>query len=155
QRLERGYGDRAGEIAAELAVHFERGRDLTRAGRYRRLAGEQALRRHGYREAAEHAARGLDAFAAQSPSRESVEQELRLQITRGAALTATEGYAAPDVARAYARAWELCGRLGSAPDVVPVLRGVGRYYLLRGDLATAHAVAARLMMAARATDDVA
>jgi predicted ATPase len=39
--------------------------------------------------------------------------------------------------------------------VVPVLRGVGRYYLLRGDLATAHAVAARLMMAARATDEVA
>ena len=155
ERLERGYGDRAGEIAAELAVHFERGRDTTRAARYRGLAGEQALRHHGYREAAEHAARGLDAVAGQSPSRESVEQELRLQITRGAALTATKGYAAPDVARTYARAWELCGKVGSAPDVLPVLRGVGRYYLLRGDLATAHAVAARLMMAARDTDDVA
>ena len=155
ERLERGYGDRAGEIAAELAVHFERGRDTSRAARYRGLAGEQALRHHGYREAAEHAARGLDALAGQSPSREGVEQELRLQITRGAALTATKGYAAPDVARTYARAWELCGKVGSAPDVLPVLRGVGRYYLLRGDLATAHAVAARLMMAARDTDDVA
>jgi hypothetical protein len=138
-----------GEIAAELAVHFERGRDITRAARYRGLAGEQALRHHGYREAAEHAARGLEALAGHAPSRDSVKQELRLQITRGAALTATKGYAAPDVARTYARAWELCGKVGSAPDVLPVLRGVGRYYLLRGDLATAHAVAARLMMAAR------
>jgi len=155
ERLEGGYGDRAGEIAAELAVHFERGRDITRAARYRGLAGEQALRHHGYREAAEHAARGLEALAGHAPSRDSVEQELRLQITRGAALTATKGYAAPDVARTYARAWELCGKVGSAPDVLPVLRGVGRYYLLRGDLATAHAVAARLMMAARETDDVA
>jgi hypothetical protein len=32
ERLERGYGARGGEIAAELAVHFERGRDMTRAG---------------------------------------------------------------------------------------------------------------------------
>ena len=154
ERLERAYGDRAGEIAAELAVHFERGRDLARAARYRALAGEHALRQHAYREAAEHAARGLDALATLSPSRERAERELGLQITRGAALTAIQGYGAPDVATTYARAWELCGQVGGACDALPVLRGVGRYYLLRGDLTTAHAVATRLMTAAGATDDV-
>lgn len=153
ERLERGYGDRAGEIAAELAVHFERGRAFERAARYRGQAGDHALRQHAYREAAEHATRGLEALAAQSPSREGAERELSLQIIRGAALTATQGYAAPDVASTYARAWELCGQVGGAPDVLPVLRGVGRYYLLRGELATAHAVATRLMTAAQETQD--
>src|SRR4029453_5664498 len=57
-RLERGYGERAGELAGELAVHFEHGRDLERAARYRGEAGEQALRRHAYREAAENATQG-------------------------------------------------------------------------------------------------
>src|SRR4030095_4888354 len=152
-RRAHGYGERAGEIAAELAVHFERGRDFERAARYRGQAGDHALRQHAYREAAEHATRGLEALAAQSPSREGAERELSLQITRGAALTATQGYAAPDVASTYARAWELCGQVGGAPDVLPVLRGVGRYYLLRGELATAHAVATRLMTAAQETQD--
>ena len=53
ERLERGYGQRAGEIAGELAMHFERGRDFERALQYRRQAGEHALRQHGYREAAD------------------------------------------------------------------------------------------------------
>lgn len=34
ERKEAGYGERAGEIAAELAVHFERGRDYQRAVHY-------------------------------------------------------------------------------------------------------------------------
>ena len=37
-RLEGGYGARAGEIAAELAVHFEQGRDYRRAVQYVRQA---------------------------------------------------------------------------------------------------------------------
>src|SRR5436309_74762 len=46
QRLERGYAERAGEIAGELAMHFAHGRDFERAARYRRQAGEHALRQH-------------------------------------------------------------------------------------------------------------
>ena len=59
ERLERGYGPRASEIAGELATHFEHGRDSERAVRYRSQAGERALRQHAYREAADHAARAL------------------------------------------------------------------------------------------------
>ena len=50
ERKERGYGERVGEIAGELALHFEQGRDYGRAVRYRQLAAEQALRRSGQRE---------------------------------------------------------------------------------------------------------
>ena len=52
ERLEAGYGAQAQEIAAELAMHFVRGRDHSRAVHYLRLAGgtggatERLPRRH-------------------------------------------------------------------------------------------------------------
>ena len=99
ERLERGHGERAGEIAGELAMHFEHGRDFERAARYREQAGENALRQHGYREAADHATRALESLRALPDSQERAQQELALQVVLGAALTATQGYAAPEVAR--------------------------------------------------------
>lgn len=48
------YGDRVGEIAAELAGHFEEGRDNLRASRYRLLAAEVDSRRFANREAIGH-----------------------------------------------------------------------------------------------------
>src|SRR5262249_57879764 len=50
-REEAGYGERAGEHAAVLAVHFARGRDTVRAVRYMQQAADTALGRHAYREA--------------------------------------------------------------------------------------------------------
>ena len=51
EREEQAYGDRARDIAAELAVHFERGRDYCKAVQYLQQAGENALRRSAHREA--------------------------------------------------------------------------------------------------------
>ena len=132
ERLERGYGQRAGEIAGELAMHFEHGRDFERAARYRRQAGEHALRQHAYREAADHAARALTLLRALPESPERPTQELTLQVLLGAALSATQGYAAPEVARTYARARELCEQVGDTAQLSPVLIGLGRFYLVRG-----------------------
>jgi predicted ATPase/DNA-binding winged helix-turn-helix (wHTH) protein len=155
ERLERGYGERAGEIAGELAVHFEHGRDLERAARYRRQAGEHALRQHAYREAADHATRALDSVRTLPDSRERTQQELSLQVVLGSALTATQGYAAPEVARTYARAWELCTQVGETPQLLPVMLGVGRFYVVRGEFQTARAVGTHLLTMAEATRDAA
>ncbi len=43
QRLERGYGQQAPEIAVALATHFVRGQDTLRAARYLRILPDQAL----------------------------------------------------------------------------------------------------------------
>ncbi|MBI3246241.1 MAG: AAA family ATPase [Deltaproteobacteria bacterium] len=45
ERGELAYGERSTEIAAELAVHFEHGRDQQRATQYRQAAAENAARR--------------------------------------------------------------------------------------------------------------
>jgi len=153
ERLERGYGERAGEIAGELAVHFEHGRDFERAARYRRQAGEHALHQHAYGEAADHATRALDSLRTLPDSRERTQQKLTLQVTLGTALTATQGYAAPEVARTYARAWELCAQMGETPQLLPVLLGIGRFYVVRGEFKTARDVGTRLLTMAEASRD--
>ena len=64
QRIaERGiavYGERAGEIAGELAVHFEQARDYRSAIRYLREAADNAARRFANREAVAHLTRAFD-----------------------------------------------------------------------------------------------
>jgi DNA-binding winged helix-turn-helix (wHTH) protein/predicted ATPase len=152
-RLERAYAERAGEIASELAVHFEHGRDFERAARYRRQAGEHALHHHAYGEAADHATRALDSLRMLSDSRERTQQTLALQVTLGSALTATQGYAAPEVARTYARAWELCTQMGETLQLLPVLLGIGRFYTVRGEFKTARDVGTRLLTMAETTRD--
>jgi predicted ATPase/DNA-binding winged helix-turn-helix (wHTH) protein len=153
ERLERAYGQRAGEIAGELAMHFEHGRDFARAARYRRQAAENALRQHAYREAADHATRALGLLRAFPESPERIQQELTLQVMLGAALTATQGYAAPEVARTYGRARELCAQVGDTPQLFPVLLGLGRFYLVRGEFPTARLLGTQLMTMGEATRD--
>ena len=58
-RVEAGYGERSREIAAELAMHFERGRDTERAVRYLHEAGQNAIRRNAPREAIAHIERAI------------------------------------------------------------------------------------------------
>ena len=51
--MEAAYGERAREIATELALHFGQGRDYPRAVRYLQQAGENAVRRNAHQETAE------------------------------------------------------------------------------------------------------
>ncbi len=53
------YGDQVGEIAAELALHFEEGRDLIRAIHYRLAAADRDHRRFANREAIGHLTHAL------------------------------------------------------------------------------------------------
>ena len=47
-RVEAGYRDQAVERAAELATHFEQGREYTKAVHYLKHAAEKALQRYAY-----------------------------------------------------------------------------------------------------------
>ncbi|HEX2239510.1 MAG TPA: AAA family ATPase, partial [Gammaproteobacteria bacterium] len=57
--LERGYGLRAAEIASELALHFEQGREYAKAVHYLRQAAASAAARYANREAIDYLTRTL------------------------------------------------------------------------------------------------
>ena len=59
ERVEQAYGERAKEIAAELALHFERGKEYHKAIPYLQQAGERAVRRAASQEALAHYNRAL------------------------------------------------------------------------------------------------
>jgi len=153
---EQAYGERAGEIAATLAVHFEEGREPLKAALYRRHATDQALLRHALHEAVAHAQRGLAILEhvvpghgetpAGVPQRPHIaRQTLELLIRLGPALSQTKGYAAPEVEPIYTRARELCQVVGDAPEQFAVLRGSWVFHLFRGDVEVAHEIAAQLV----------
>jgi predicted ATPase/DNA-binding winged helix-turn-helix (wHTH) protein len=153
EREEAGYRERRGEIAGELALHFERGRDYERAVRYLHVAGENALRRCAYQEAVEHSARALELLKLWPESPKRIQQELPLHATLGVAFIATKGYASTEVEQAYARARELCRQVGETPQLFPILWGLWVMYFVRGKLHTAWELSEQLLRLARDTQD--
>jgi len=135
------YGERASEIAAELAMHFERGAANRRAVKYLQRAAENEIRRFAYSEAVGLARRGLELLERVPETPERDQQELGLQLTLGVPLIATEGYAAPAVGGVYLKARELCQRLGETPEISQVLWGLRTFYTVRAELGTAREIA--------------
>ncbi len=92
RRLEAAYGPRAGEVAAELALHFEQGRDAAGAVRWLGEAARRAVRRYANREALDYLHRALE----QVPRLAPAEQEpagMRLREQRGLVRRATNDMA--------------------------------------------------------------
>ena len=148
-RLEAAYGTRAGEIAAELAMHFEHGRDLdercticTKPARMP-CAGMPIMR------PSTSSLRGWSSSGNLPDTPERSQQELILQTTLGPALIATRGYAAPDVAQTYARARALCQQVGETSQLFPVLRGLCQFYRNHGAFPTARELGEQLVRLAQ------
>lgn len=153
EREEAAYGRRTAEIAAELAVHFEHGREYERAVHHLLQAADRALRREGHREAIRHFSKGLGLLAKLPETPERTQQELLLCIRLAASLSYAKGFAAPEVARAFARAHALLRQRGDAPETLLALPAVRGYHFVRGDLPTAQATAQQLLAAAERAQD--
>jgi predicted ATPase len=151
EREEEVYGSRAGEIAAELAVHFERGQDFPRAVKYLQQAAENVLQRYAYREAISYLTKGLELLKTLPDTPERTQQELRLQIALGTPLIVTQGYAAPEVEKTYSRALELCRQVGETPQLFHVLMGLIAFHLIRAEHKTAWELGEQLLHLAQST----
>ncbi len=152
-RLETAHGARSAEIAAELAMHFERSGDTERAIAYLDQAGRNAVQRAAPREATMHLGRALELLATLPATPERAGQELSLQMALGSQLMTVKGWAAPEVERAYARARTLCQGVGDTPQLFPALWGLWLFSWGRGDVSQAKAIADDLLARAERTDD--
>ncbi len=128
------YGERAREIAAELAMHFERGRDYKQAAKYLQQAADNdyppvcvsgggRARAPGAgvaREIAGHSrARPAGTLAATHSRR---------------AIDCDRGLCGSGCGSVYMRARELCQQLGETPDISQVLWGLWTFHILRAEL---------------------
>jgi len=144
-RTETGYGERASEVAAELAVHFERGRDHARAVHFLQRAGENVLGRGAHIEAIALLSHAIETLRAWPDTLERVQQDLALHLVLGPALVAGKGHGAPEVERAYQHAAALCEQLPNHPHRCSILSGLGGYSMAHGDFAATFALGEQLL----------
>ena len=137
-----------------LAHHFTEAGLASQAIVYRQRAGERDLERSAYAEAISQLKQGLELLEALPDRRDRVRQELSLRLALGSALTATRGYADPEVGDAYLQARELCRELGEAPpQLFPALHGLYRFYHVRGQLQAAREPGEQLLKMAVSVQD--
>jgi class 3 adenylate cyclase/predicted ATPase len=116
-------------------------------------AAQNALRRGVGLEAIAHSKEGLSYIGESDSSRDKVEREIELQTTLAAALSATYGFATPEVRQAYEQALDLCRANNASPNqIFPVIEGLHQIYLLDGHLTKARELDERLVKVAKKCD---
>ncbi|MGZ6253978.1 MAG: ATP-binding protein, partial [Candidatus Binataceae bacterium] len=145
QALESMFAEQLDDHLSQLADHFRRSDNVSKAVEYLGRAGQQALQRSAYADAIGGLNAALDLLQRLPDSAERIQRELRLQLALGPALTAVKGWAAPEVERAYTRTRELCERLGDPPELFPALLGLWAVYYLRGELPKAYQLSEQLL----------
>ncbi len=139
---------RAGDIAAELAFHFDRGAERDRAVEFYDKAAFASVDRGANREAVGYLDRGL-AILAQCPD-DTVHRQKRLDLllTRGPAVLATFGYGADEVLDNYRRSLDLARRLGNVIPEVTSLLALSICELTRANIDVGESVAEELIRVA-------
>jgi predicted ATPase/DNA-binding winged helix-turn-helix (wHTH) protein len=151
--LEKAYDSRADEVAAELAVHFEQGRDYIRAVQYRSRAADTAIRRCAHQEAVTHLTKGLELLPFLPETPERTQQELALHTTLGISLQAIRGYGNPVVEQAYARARKLSQQIREPAQLFRVLFGLWQLHLVRAEYRTARELGEQMLSLAQSTHE--
>jgi DNA-binding winged helix-turn-helix (wHTH) protein/tetratricopeptide (TPR) repeat protein len=137
QRIEQAYGQRADELATELAVHFERGRDAARAINYLEKAATHCSRRGAHREAIATIRRALEMVALLPGTPERTDRVLFLNLRLGAIQLVAEDYADPAVEATFQRCRQLAEQAEALPPLLSSLAGLHTCYAARAQLADA------------------
>jgi predicted ATPase len=159
QQVAKLLEDRFPEVASTqpelVAHHYTEANCAAEAIAYWHKAGAAAASKSANLEAIDQLRRGLALVEALPDTRERAERELDLQMGLGPALFATKVYSHPDIGRAYARALELCRRLGDHPRELTVLRGLMVYHLNLHEMEKAQHFAEEGLRVAERLDDAA
>ncbi len=152
-RLAAGFGSHAGEIAAELAMHFERGQDFEQAIPFLARAAEIALQRAAHRETLDYATRGLQLLEGAEAIADRPALELRLRMMQTVALVMLHGAGSPGVDLAYRHARAVSAQIEDATLLGPVLYGLWNFAFNRGQMSDAAELSEELHGLARRNPD--
>jgi DNA-binding winged helix-turn-helix (wHTH) protein/tetratricopeptide (TPR) repeat protein len=169
--LAAAHGRRAPEIAAELAMHFERGQQPAQALGALLSVAARALHRGAAHEALRAVRQGLQLMAqvakeaeragavgpadvadlpGAAEAAELASVELELRVLEGVALTRMYVISDPQVAAAFERARPLCDLELDSPARARALHGLWWVSYVRGELSQARLLAQRILALAEA-----
>jgi class 3 adenylate cyclase/tetratricopeptide (TPR) repeat protein len=132
-----------------LAPHFVAAQRHDEAAAALADASDLAAARGAYAESIAHSRGALSSNAHAADERARRQVQRRVLIRLGVALAALEGYASERVLQTYhdARSW--CGAQDEPAELFPVVRGLGTFYFVRGDLVEADALSEQCLTLAR------
>jgi predicted ATPase len=145
EALESMFAERLDDHLGDLAHHYSRSDNFSKAVEYLGRAGQQAFQRTAYADAISNLSAATALLRKLSESPERIQRELLLLLAIGAALNVVRGNTAPEVEAVYSRARELCERVGDPPELFPALWGLWLMHLLRGELRRAYELAQQLL----------
>ncbi len=151
--LERERAAGAQVAAAELAMHFELGREPMAALRYYVEAAEGALARLSPAECMGLTERALTLLEQAPEGTERDALEIALATLRGVSATHVHGISHPEAKSAFQRAYALLADIPDHPMRGRLLHGFGFVLSLRADYAEALAVAERAEALSSAPND--
>lgn len=133
-----------------VAHHLAEAGLIEKAIGYWLQAGKNAELRSANLEAIAHLQQGIEATARLPAGERRDKSELDLQLVLGPCLIATQGPAASKAVATFARARELCERLGRPPEYLQVMFWLATASVVRGELPQALEAIADLPSAAEA-----
>jgi predicted ATPase/class 3 adenylate cyclase len=136
-----------------LAHHLTEAGLFEKAMGYWLQAGKKAATRSANLEAIAHSQRGIEALGHLADGAEKDRLELDFQLALGPCLIAIQGPASNKAVATFARARELCERLGEPPEYLQVMFWLATVSVVRGELPQALEAVAALLNAAEARDD--
>jgi predicted ATPase/class 3 adenylate cyclase len=136
-----------------LAHHLTEAGLTEKAVGYWLKAGKNAAQRFANLEAIAHLQRGIETAGRLPDGSGKDRLELDLQFALGPCLIATQGPASSTAVATFARARELCARLGDAPEYLQIMFWLATGSVIRGELPEAREVTATLLGLAEARND--
>ena len=144
----------AAEVQPELlAHHYTEAGLIEQAILYWQQAGQRASDRSAHLEAISHFTTGIALLKTLPETPAHTQQALTLHIALGTALLMTKGQAAPEVEHAFTQARALCQQVGETSQLVPVLYGLWRFYVVQPQFHTARELGETLLRLAQRAHD--
>jgi class 3 adenylate cyclase/predicted ATPase len=152
--LEGRFADLVTRQPELLAHHLTAAGLADRAIDFWLRAGQLAVGRSANREAISHLTTALEMLGTRPPTDEQLRRELEVQIALGPPLTATRGFAAPEVETAHTRAERLARRYGHRRHLARALRGLCYVNHVRGHILRTSELCSELVELAEQGDDL-
>lgn len=128
-----------------IAHHLTEAGLFEKAAVYWLRAGKKAAMRSANLEAIAHLERGIEASAHLPDGPRKDRLELDFQVALGPCLIATQGPASNKAVATFARARELCERLGDPPEQLQIMFWLTTASVIRGELPVAQETIAALL----------
>jgi predicted ATPase len=139
----------------ELAHHYQRSDNASKAVHYLRRAGERALSRSQFNEAASNAADALQRLREIPGATERMRAELPIRLIQAQAATGTLGYTATEVEKALSRARELGRQVVDRRSTFSTMGFLRTFHMIGAEHEKAKALAEELLALAKSENNAA